>query len=173
MDVPVHEMAMGGFPDPNPQLDPKSVFIAAGYYQDGATVLNMALSPQVPSRFFPWSVLCAFSLELYLKCLLIMENGNAPETHNLKELFRNLKRQTKAELKKQYYLKMQTDPVGKMRLERGEAVDLESDLETSKDAFVRMRYAYEGNLRDGAGFNVGVLANRIREHVLKIHPDWA
>jgi HEPN domain-containing protein len=40
-------------------------------------------------------VLCAFAAELYLKCLLCIETGDASSAHNLKALFRDLNHTTR------------------------------------------------------------------------------
>jgi HEPN domain-containing protein len=47
-------------------------------------------------------ILSAFSVELYLKCLLWIECEQYPASHDLKELFSQLKRETRHALRKQH-----------------------------------------------------------------------
>jgi hypothetical protein len=76
----------------------------------------------------------SFSLELYLKCLLAIEQGLYLEGHYSKELFRNLSRQTKASLTRYHNNfvagKTQFDDAVK----RGFKIDLDSLLESGRDA---------------------------------------
>jgi HEPN domain-containing protein len=54
-------------------------------------------------------VLSVFASELYLKCLLCVENDSVPNSHNLKLLFEKLEVKTRHEL-------------GRVLINRGDAV---------------------------------------------------
>src|SRR2546430_1479658 len=47
----------------------------------------------------PSMVISAFASELYLKCLLLIERGSAPQVHFLDSLFSNLKPKTQARVR--------------------------------------------------------------------------
>jgi len=122
--------------------------------------------------FMPMGVAYAFSLELYLKCLLNVEGSSYPETHNLEELFRNLPKNTKTHLTKRYKALTDQSPCKSRMKKDGFKVELKSDLEASRNAFVFLRYAYEGKAPSGSGFTAGLLLECIREEIVKKKPAW-
>jgi HEPN domain-containing protein len=108
-----------------------------------------------------FAVLAAFSVELYLKCLLLIEARQYPETHNLKKLFAQLKPETKSELRKKH----------DARAERvAELGKLEELLEQGQDAFERFRYPFEKG--EETGFALNWLGEVVRQKIISLHPDW-
>lgn len=112
----------------------------------------------------------AFALELFLKILLRLEGSSPGDTHDLKELFRNLKRGTKAALEKEFNAKY-----SKATFKEGppmKPTNLADELERSKDAFVEMRYIFEGERPDNGGFGLHPLMVLLRRRILKLKPEW-
>jgi len=110
---------------------------------------------------FGFAVLAAFSVELFLKCLLVIEAGQCPETHNLQKLFAQLKRETRNELRKKH------DAHAERKAEFG---TLEELLEQGQDAFERFRYSFEKG--EETGFSLNLLGEVVRQKIIGLRPDW-
>ena len=108
-----------------------------------------------------FGVLAAFSVELFLKCLLVIEAGQYPETHNLKKLFAQLKPETRNELRKKH------DANAERKAKFG---TLEELLEQGQDAFERFRYSFEKG--EETGFALNLLGEVVRQKIISLHPDW-
>jgi hypothetical protein len=104
-----------------------------------------------------YAVLAGFSVELYLKCLLSIECGQYPESHNLKELFGQLKRETRQALRRKH--DTNADRPG----------DLEEMLEKGQDPFNKARYIFE---RHQTQFGLNWLGELVRREIISLHPDW-
>ena len=98
----------------------------------------------------PAMVLSAFSSELYLKCLLCLESGSVPPTHNLKVLFRQLHTATRERLRELWDLSSQTPERQKlvafiktMLDSKNLRFDLAYALDAGANAFQELRYFYE------------------------------
>jgi hypothetical protein len=131
---------------------------------------------QVPLIAHPSMVLSVFASELYLKCLLCLETGKVPQTHNLKTLFDALKPETKrrleelwdADVRKPQRQKVldhvRTFPEGdKLR------IDLPSVLELGANAFQELRYLYEAGQ---SFFLLSDFPNLLRAVTLERMPWW-
>lgn len=124
----------------------------------------------------PAMVLSVFASELYLKCLLCIENGKVPATHNLEKLFDALEVATRHELDdlwdadirhpvKQGVLDhIRSTPAGQdLRL------DLRYALAKGANAFVELRYFYE---REQSFFMLSDFPFLLRNAILKRMPSW-
>jgi hypothetical protein len=103
-------------------------------------------------------VLGAFSVKLYLKCLLSIECDQYPGSHDLKELFCQLKRETRDELRKRH----DASPT--------RPGNLDEMLERGGDTFNKVRYLFEH--RDQIQFGLNWFGELIRQKILSLHPDW-
>jgi hypothetical protein len=95
-------------------------------------------------------VLSVFATELYFKCLLCLETGGVPQTHNLKTLFDALLPKTRKRLQELWDIDIRkperqkvlahirTFPDGHKLRE-----DLPGALKLGADAFRELRYIYE------------------------------
>jgi hypothetical protein len=80
------------------KLDPFKIYMSAERFRIADNYLRSSDNPDMTFRsivLLPALVLCAFAAELYLKCLLCIETGDASSTHNLKALFRDLNHTTR------------------------------------------------------------------------------
>src|SRR5262245_1269350 len=79
---------------PKKSLDPFKIFQHASRFHESDRRLRGTFHPSNPYDIgiivLPSSVLSVFASELYLKCLLCIERGTFPDTHNLKTLFKKL-----------------------------------------------------------------------------------
>jgi hypothetical protein len=119
-------------------------------------------------------VLSALAVELYLKCLLAIQVGQYPETHNLKTLFGQLPAHTRGPIKKRHDKeaseKTPDDPVLVHNQILG---NLDSLLEECQDAFTLGRYLFEpGAVRKMRIFGLRIFERCLRDFILNIHPEW-
>jgi hypothetical protein len=128
---------------------------------------------------FPLAVNHALSLELYLKCLILIEKGTHSDDHDLKKLFHVLPVATREKARKYYDKIRNNDPMCQREAERirQEGEDPEDDfalkaaLKHAATAFVRCRYPYE----EGSDFNYALvpLEIAIRRIILEHKPEWS
>jgi hypothetical protein len=138
-----------------------SGLIAGPMKQKGRTLLMI-----------PWGTLSSFALELYLKCLLVLEHGSTPpQEHNLKELFRLLPRQTRHALEARHDKILRKDAVAQQLKASGVKMQLLDMIEEAQDSFTRFRYAYEG-FEGGSSFRLNVFMWCVKQRIFKLCPDW-
>jgi len=124
---------------------------------------------------FAYGVNAAFSVELYLKCLLTVEGSEeVPFTHNLKELFQLLREESKGKLRESHNDWVLEDSMMIEVRRHGRKTDLNSLLEEMQDIFVRFRYFYEGlpDVTRDCGFGLRIFADCLRNRILDLRPDW-
>jgi hypothetical protein len=114
----------------------------------------------------------SFALELYLKCLLSLEQGQMPHGHDLHELFHALSDTTQSELTRDHrkFLCSQPELVVRARM-LGLPTDLEELLKLGKNAFIDFRYAHE-RISPGTDFALNGLTYCVRQRILKLQPSW-
>lgn len=126
----------------------------------------------------PTIVLEAFAFELYLKCLLNLQNpGQTVSSHNLEWLFNQLARTTRDAIRREY--NQPSEAAKRSREARaaqfGHVQDFDHDLHLSKDAFEAFRYLYEGSDGQALG-NANYTATEIMEAtravILQREKDW-
>jgi HEPN domain-containing protein len=165
---------------PKTGLDPLKIFEHASRFHESDRRLRSTRSVgrnELPLVAHPAMVLSALASELYLKCLLCVETGGVPITHNLRALFRGLQPMTRRRLEdlwdgdirrpeRQKMLDlMRTFPEGReLRL------DLMYALDVGADSFIDLRYFYE---KQQAFFLLGGFPNLLRSVILERFPSWA
>jgi hypothetical protein len=116
---------------------------------------------------FPLSVCSAFALELYLKCLIVIEGQAAPRTHDLAALFAQLSADAQADIKRRYNEYRAGLPDG-FPINH----DIEDALKKSARAFEKLRYVYEGRLNEGDGWACHQVMVAVRDRIDSLHPGW-
>jgi hypothetical protein len=155
-------------------LDPLVMFLVAEQYRRACNELaatdplNVAL---------PAMVSAAFALEVYFKCIFVLEtNQPPPNQHNLRKLFELLAPATQVKIralfaphqaKIQGYVNEAATAAGVTP----HAVDFDNVLNFSQDAFVLMRYIYE-SLPPMSGWFGHAIMVAARQHIVDLHPDW-
>jgi hypothetical protein len=121
-------------------------------------------------------VLSVFASELYLKCLLCVERGTFPDTHDLKALFEELQPATRRALENLWDADMRTPRHQKSMeairaLPEGKNVrlDLQYALDLGANSFIQLRYIYE---HKKALFLLGDFPNLLRKVILERFPAW-
>jgi hypothetical protein len=155
------------------QIDPYAILIHADEFRLAAFKLAEHVQG-IPQMAFPATVYFAFSLELYLKCLITIE-GNAPKpTHNAQELVLQLSRESQQFLED----KFDNPPPESLKQRRsveaitGQKQTFEAALRTSRNTFKTLRYIYEGKLPSDEQWNGGEIIRGARARILELKPNW-
>lgn len=117
----------------------------------------------------------ALATELYLKCLLTVEGGQIPKTHNLKFLFSQLSCESRGKIKKRHNeLAPQQQGLCNFRDKQGIQIDLDSLLEDGQDVFVTFRYLFEGiaDRVKPVGFALELFASLVRNRIIDLRSHW-
>lgn len=118
---------------------------------------------------FPMLVLEAFSIELLLKTLLLIDGKEVPPSHQLAILFRRLGPKLKRRIVDAWELRarpMLADLGPKLKL----PTDLPNALVRCDRAFERLRYGYEDPER--MVFYLGGLPPLLVDLVVELKPEW-
>jgi hypothetical protein len=161
------------------KLDPLKIYMNAERFRLADNYLRSSANPDIEFRQIiglPALVICAFAAELYLKCLLCIETGNAPATHNLKALFRDLGHTTRFRVenlwKERLPLQAGTFEIMERVTGRAPPRDFASALDAGAQAFVDLRYLHEtGGM--GMSFVLGEFPTMLRIVILEAKPEWA
>lgn len=162
-------------------IDPRSIFIAAEQYRAAAHVVRT--SPIGPHILWPTITCSAFSLELYLKSLILLETGTPAEGHDLRVLFDKLKPKTQDAIKTGAAAGIARIParfaqvaraVPTMAAQIGDPSrfgDFDTVLNDSSQAFKAFRYAFEG-MTGKDQWMAEPITEAIRRHILTANPSW-
>ena len=116
----------------------------------------------------------AFAVELYLKCLLTVEGSHVPSTHNLKNLFQQLSRESRARITRRHNdLAKENAGLAAFR-RKGINTELNSLLDDGQDVFKNFRYLFESipNRMKPIGFALELFGEIVRNRILDLRPDW-
>jgi hypothetical protein len=138
-------------PPPKSPLDPKQVYDQADRFHLAEHLLNVQLAMDDATRNMvriPAMVVSAFSAELYLKCLLLLEDKSFGAIHNLHKLFVPLTDATKVKVQAQWDEMLTKTATERDAFEKkyGTVVpkDIAAALSECGDTFELLRYVYEG-----------------------------
>jgi hypothetical protein len=124
----------------------------------------------------PSAMVDSFALELYLKCLHMMDHAAPVRGHDLKAIYARLKPHTRSRLRINYAAEVSKSPaVATMRKSvRRKFVGFRAYLNVSNLAFVQVRYLFEGNSSGKQQIAYWPLLRlAARKSVLDIMPEWA
>jgi hypothetical protein len=114
----------------------------------------------------------AFSLEMYLKCLLLLEQGLAARGHDIHALFHSLSSSTRSELTRAHEKFAGSNSALMERLsQEGLPTNLEELLKRGRNAFTDFRYAHE-QIPSKTDFALNGLTKCVRERILELQPSW-
>ena len=169
--------------------DPREIFLCAEAFRSATQWL--APGPQARTEMW-WSgektavelaaprlpyIICeALRVEFYLKCLYVIERNEGIHGHDVCELFKSLKPETRQAIEEKYKAIVATDGVRQSLATvpeeyRTRVVDLSQYIELSRRNFENMRYAYERPMDNMGGFPC--FGDALRETILLIRPEWA
>jgi hypothetical protein len=102
-------------------------------------------------------IIGAFALEVYLKCLILLDGAEHEDLHDLYKLFSKLKTPSQDKVRALYapHFKFGQKVLDHFHQHAGgskETASLELFLERSSKAFIELRYYYELPLKKGYGW---------------------
>ena len=158
-----------------PQVDPFKIYLHAWKFLWSEEHLRRTDNPQVMAFVVPPAiVLSAFTSELLLKCILMLEKGDAPNTHDLKILFDQVSTPIQQKIIAGWD---QTLPGKEKEFAFQESLsgrqiprDLPTALAVCGRAFEGMRYIYEDPMK--TNFYLIELARILLGAIWEIKPEW-
>jgi HEPN domain-containing protein len=159
------------------KIDPlekaKRAFVSAESFLEVAKVLLDAVE-QGHTRILTLALATnsSFALEMYLKSLLLVENGDAPRTHDIHDLFHALKESTRRDLTTDHDKWVSEHPgFVEQATKEGLPTDLEELLKLGKDAFSKFRYSHE-KIPSETNWGLNALSFCVSQRLLQLHPEW-
>jgi hypothetical protein len=154
-------------------VDPQRIFIHAESFSWACGVLGEQRAKTKNDVWAPtMGTNVAFTLELYLKCLLEIERGIYFLGHDLKALFLELPSATQDTLRAFHDNFISDKPDFEALAKQGRKVDLETLLEAAYNVFAKFRYAYQGPDGHETLFAVGSIIPAIKGIILARFPEW-
>jgi hypothetical protein len=146
--------------------DPRAVFATAEQFWRGANTLAEGLTTGDQSAWVAMIACQAFALELYFKCLALQEGKDILDSHSLSRLYKVLNGKTQNEIRRR------GEPlVAQAAKHLGKQRDFDSALKVSSDAFMKVRYLYEG-VKPGSGWMCSGVMRVTRDLILERNPTW-
>lgn len=153
----------------------KDIYDSANNFQAASNVLSQKISEtnDIGTYIAPFITVTSFAIELYLKCIYVIETGKpAPGIHDLEKLYGNLGEESKIVIEMVYNMLVQQDPIVNAMKEKVPEMktDLESVFKEISGAFIKWRYSYEKKV---TGFPTsGPIINALKGRVKILKPEW-
>lgn len=168
-------------PEAEPPVSAGAVFEHAEcFYRTFAALSQLNPDPRVDLHTVvtlaePLIVLAAFTNELFLKCLICIETGGTPRSHDLRALFGKLSEGTRTKIQDMWdhevAVRRRKDWDDWERFGLQIPRDLPSALLKGSDAFERYRYSYEGNTQ-GLHHYLEDLPALLEKIILEMRPEF-
>lgn len=133
---------------PKPTPDFRKMYQLAEYYSEASRLLDEQAKGEEWGCSAPQLLVDSFAVELYLKCLVVMDKDIAPlEEHDWEKLFDALKPHTKAAIRDAFDRIVRSDVVlshlDVINPEALKVTDFNRSLTAAKNTFDKRRYLYE------------------------------
>jgi HEPN domain-containing protein len=160
-------------------VDPLLIFKQANCFYQALAILcnvepeNVQLAVTIGE---PVMVTGALTIELFLKCLVCIETGEVPKSHNLRGLFDKLSDTTRVRIQCSWdndilmHRGAEWDHI-EARTGQKIARELPAALTAASKAFERIRYSYEGNTTEVQYF-LQDLPQLLRRVIVEQRPEW-
>jgi len=131
-----------------PAPDYRKMYQLAEHYSEASCILEEQARRKEWGCSAPQLLVDSFAVELYLKCLFVLDTNIAPlEEHDWQELFDALLPHTKAAIRESFERIVRSDHVlSNLHVINPEAVkvtDFNRSLAAAKDTFYKKRYLFE------------------------------
>lgn len=151
---------------PKPTPDYQEIYKLAEQYSEASLLLEKHAENDEQKWSAPRLLADSFAVELYLKCLFVLDTNIAPpEVHDWKSLFDSLAPHTKTAIREAFERIVRADVVlSNLDVINPEAVmvtDFNRSLIAAKDTFDKKRYTYESQ-PTGEWFYAHLLREAIR-----------
>jgi hypothetical protein len=154
---------------PKPIPDVRLMYQLAERYSEASELLDEQARGTAYGCSAPQLLIDSFAVELYLKCLYVLDHGQAPNnTHDWTELFGTLKPHTQSMIRDTFNDTIRQDPVlSNLKVINPDAphglTDFNKSLEVAARTFDHRRYLYET-----AGTSDWFYADLIRNAIRKV-----
>lgn len=133
---------------PKPTPDCRKMFQLAEHYSEASRLLEEQAKGEEWGSSAPQLLVDSFAVELYLKCLYVLDTNKAPlEKHDWEELFDALAPHTKTLIREAFERIVSSNPVlSNLDVINPEAVkvtDFNRSLAAAKNTFDKRRYLFE------------------------------
>ncbi|GGI11526.1 hypothetical protein [Gottfriedia solisilvae] len=152
----------------------KAVYDSANNFLVASNALNEKLSEtnDIGTYIAPIIVNTAFSIELYLKCIYMIENGQPIQGHFLDKLYRKLSKESREMIEAIYDMLVPQSPT--VMILKQKIPDMKTDLDTvlkdMSSAFIKWRYNFEGSI---TGFPAsGPIIDALKARIKILKPEW-
>jgi hypothetical protein len=153
------------------RIDPKSVFDLACKFAASEQHLRHESNPNAGYMASPSMAMSAFTIELFLKCLLLLEGKELDRTHALDVLYQKISRSQRRRIEKAWDKEARPKVVQlNQRFGLDHPSDLSNALGTCGRAFENMRYGYEDP--DRQVFYLGDLPPILWRAIVAVRPEW-
>ncbi len=139
----------------------------AEHYTEASNLLSEQAKGKEWGSSAPQLLVDSFAVELYLKCLFVIDNDSAPPFgHDLLKLFEALAPGTKSAVRETFRQNIRSDPVlSNLHIINPEAVrftDFDRSLKAAKNTFDKRRYLYEETPPQSEWFYAHLLRDAFR-----------
>jgi HEPN domain-containing protein len=153
-------------PKVKPTPDCRKIYQLAEHYSEASKLLEDQAKGEDWGCSAPQLLVDSFAVELYLKCLYVLDKNIAPlKKHDWDELFDELAPHTKAAIRDAFDRLIRSDPVlSRLAVINAEAVkvtDFNRSLAAAKNTFDKRRYLFESQ-PTGEWFYAHLLREAIR-----------
>jgi hypothetical protein len=155
-------------------VDPERLFKTAEVFRASSLILGNLMNQGMPQYMFPMVMCSAFSLELHLKCLILIERSASARGHDLEQLFSKITMASQTMIRR-CYEKQRAKAAARFAAVKGvpqPKTDFDFVLHVSAKAFEKFRYAYEGIAESPVGWMAAPICDCVRERILELQPDW-
>lgn len=133
---------------PKPAPDFRKMYQLAEHYSEASRLLEEQAKGEEWGSSAPQLLVDSFAVELYLKCLFVLDTNIAPlEEHDWEKLFDALLPQTKTAIREAFERIVSSDPVLRhlnvINPEALKVTDFDRSLKAAKNTFDKRRYLFE------------------------------
>ncbi len=159
------------------------IFRIACMYADASQFLfNKGLSLQNPEFFITAIVNEALALELYFKSIYYLDKNKdfmikGNYSHDFYKLFKELNPETKRDIKcyfKDALTQQKLNQIKEIESKTGVSIpfDLETNLKSWSQVYVKVRYIYENNLDNLSMTFFEEIEKAVLRHTYNVRPEW-
>ena len=151
---------------PKPTPDYRKMYQLAEHYSEASRLLDEQAKGEEWGCSAPQLLVDSFAVELYLKCLFVLDTNIAPlELHDWEKLFDALTSPTKTAIREAFERIVNSDPVlphlDVINPEARKVTDFKRSLTAAKNTFDKRRYLFESQ-PTGEWFYAHLLREAIR-----------
>lgn len=152
---------------PKPPPDFRKMYQLAEHYSEASRLLEEQAKGKEWGSSAPQLLVDSFAVELYLKCLFVLDTNSAPlQEHDWGKLFDALKPHTRTAIREAFERIVRSDPVlphlDVINPEALKVTDFNRSLTAAKNTFDKRRYLFESQPTTGEWFYAHLLREAIR-----------